>query len=286
MRGLFGVAGALVVLVGGAAGQDAVTFKKYPYKVGDKTRTNRTTENTGTSTVILMGKEMKTSVREKQTWVFVTEVVELGPDPTRPAKLRRTYEKAVEEVKGTEQKLWLDGKTVLILRKGAKTEFAEADGKLLGPLHIPELTEEFGGGGRFEDQFLPDRPLKPGESWDLTEKFPKDSSTRFPLDKSAKVSGKLVSVMKRGAATFGDVRMTADLPMTIPPEKSEITLLPGSYLKIEVSLSICLDGSSPEGETTTSIRQRFGTKRPGLEQSGEGEQTKSTRTERVGGEPR
>lgn len=258
MRGLFGVAGALVVLVGGAAGQDAVTFKEYAYKVGDKTRTTKTEDNTTVTTVAAPGKEQaKTSAKKKKTLVYVTEVIEVGPDATKPAVRRRTYETAVEETDGVETKLPLHGKTVTVERRGEKYTFT-ADGVALDAAAAQELESEFTKKGGIGDaKMFPKTAVKPGDSWDLTETFVKELDTPdgpFAIaPKGAVVTGKLASTTKKGPTTFGDIEVSADLPLTELRGKQALVLNPGSRWKTTLKGTGAIDGSVPEGNSTATM---------------------------------
>ncbi|QDU23367.1 hypothetical protein [Urbifossiella limnaea] len=256
MRGAFGAVGLVAVLVGGAAGQEAVTFKQYPYKVGDKTRTTKTEDTTGGTTINAMGKEQKTKEKKKKTLVYVTEVLEVGADAGKPAKLKRTYEKAVEERNGVETTLSLDGKTVTIERKEEKYTFT-ADGAALDAAATAELDREFTKKGNLGDNLFPEKGVKPGDSWDLTEKFLKEMDTPdnpFVIaPKGAAVTGKLLSTTKKGPTTFGDLEVTADLPLTDLRGKLPLKLNPGSGWKIAMKGTGCLDGTSPEGNSTATM---------------------------------
>ncbi|HEX4613141.1 MAG TPA: hypothetical protein VH092_33440, partial [Urbifossiella sp.] len=128
MRGLFGAAAVLAGLAAGATAQEAVTYKHYAYRAGDTTRVVKTEETTTVTTLGVMGFDQKKDETKKKTVVYTAEVLEVGPDATKPAKVRRTYEKAVEAKDGTESPLPLAGKTVVIEKTGEKYAFALADG--------------------------------------------------------------------------------------------------------------------------------------------------------------
>ena len=257
MRGLFAAA-ALVGLAAGAAGQEAVTFKQYAFKAGDKTRTTKTEDPTTATTVVAMGQEQKKNERKKKTVVYTTEVLEVGPDPAKPAKLRRTYEKATEERDGTEAKLPLDGRTVVVEKTGEKFTFTQADGTALAGKAAADLEQEFNKKGNFGDNIFPRTAVKPGDSWDLTEKFLAEMDTPdnpFVIaPKGAAVTGKLLKTTTKGATTFGDVEVIADLPLTELRGKLPLKLNPGSSWKIDMKAAGAMDGTSPEGGSTGTMR--------------------------------
>ncbi|HYH67123.1 MAG TPA: hypothetical protein VD866_20675 [Urbifossiella sp.] len=287
MRGLFGVAGALVVLVGGAAGQEAVTFKDYAYKVGDKTRTTKTEDGTTVTTVVAPGKEQKKNETKKKTLVYVTEVIEVGPDATKPAVRRRTYETAVEETDGVETKLPLHGRTVTIERRGEKYTFT-ADGAELDAAAAKELESEFTKKrGIPDNKLFPKTGVKPGDSWDLTETFLKElDHPDIPFvigPKGAVVTGKLLSATKKGPTTFGDVELSADLPLAEMRGKQPLKLNPGSRWKTTNKGTVALDGTVPDGNSTATMTIALDATEMGVSVKFDIDAKMSSRTERVGG---
>ena len=291
MRGLFGVAGALVVLVGGATGQEAATFKEYAYKVGDRTRTTKTEDNTTVTTVEAPGKEQtKKSVKKKKTLVYVTEVVEVGPDATNPAVRRRTYETALEESDGAETKLPLHGKTVTVERRGEKYTFT-ADGVALAPAAAKELESEFTKkGGIGDHKLFPKTAVKPGDSWDLTETFLKELDTPdgpFAIaPKGATATGKLLSTTRKGPTTFGDIQVSADLPLAELRGKQPLKLNPVSRWKITLKGSGALDGTVPEGNSSATMKIVLDATEMGVSVKFDIDVKMTNRTERVGGAKR
>ncbi len=285
MRRLFAAAAVLAILATGAAAQEAVTFKQYPYKIGDATRTTKTDDATTNTTVNAMGQEQKKSERKKKTLTYLTEVVEVGPDATKPAKLRRTYEKAVLEQDGTETKLPLAGKTVLIEKADGKYAFTADGAALTGPA-AAELEGEFNK-GNFSDQVFPDRAVKPGDSWDLTEKFLKEmdgSAVPFVIDpKGAAVTGKLLTTSKKGGVTFGEVAVSADLPLTEVRGTTPVKLNPGSNWKIEMTGSGCFDGTSPGGGSAGTMKIAIDGAVMGVSLKVDTDMKTTSRTERVTG---
>lgn len=288
MRGLFGAACVLAVLVGGASGQDAVTFKEYAYKVGDRTRTTKTEDNTTVTTVAAPGKEQaKKSVKKKKTLVYVTEVVDVGPDATKPAVRRRTYETAVEEMDGVETKLLLHGKTVTVERRGEKYTFT-ADGVALDAAAAKELESEFTKkGGVGDGKLFPKTAVKPGDSWDLTETFVQElGSPDSPFaiaPKGAVVTGKLLSTTKKGPTTFGDIEVTADLPLAELRGKQPLKLNTGSRWKTAMKGTGALDGTVPEGNSTATMKIVLDAAEMGVSVRFDIDVKTTNRTERVSG---
>lgn len=287
MRGLFGAVGLAAVLAGGAAGQDTVTYKQYANKVGEKTRTTKTEDSTTATTVGATGKEQKKNEKKKKTLVYVTEVLEVGSDPTKPAKLQRVYEKAVEERDGVETKLSLHGKTVAILRTGEKYTFSTDTNDPLDAAATAELEREFVKKGNFGDNLFPKQGVKPGDSWDLTETFLKEMDTPdnpfVVAPKGAVVTGKLLAATKKGATTFGDIEVSADLPLTELRGKLPLKLNPGSSWKIAMKGSGAMDGTSPDGNSATTMKIALDGATMGVSLKIDSDVKMSSRTERVGG---
>ncbi len=288
MRQVFGAAVVLAGLAAaGATAQDGITYKEYAFKVGDRTRSTKTDETTTKTTVNAMGQLQKKDERKKKTLVYTTDVLAVGPDARKPAKLRRTYETAVEEKDGAEAKLPLDGKTVVIEKTGETYAFTLADGTAVTGKAAADLDQEFNKKGNLGDNLFPKTPVKAGDSWDLTEKFLKEldaPDNPFVITPGrAKVTGKLLSTAKKGAATFGDVVVTADLPLSELRGKLPIKLNPGSGWKISMKGTGCLDGTTPEGGMAGTMRIEVDGQVSGVVLKVETDMKLSSKTERVTG---
>lgn len=286
MRGPIAAAVVTAVLVGGAAGQDAVTFKNYAYKVGDRTRTVTSEDTTSATTFVAGGKEQTKNEKKKKSYTYATEVIEVGPDAEKPTKRRRTYEKAVEEVDGVETKQSLHGRTVTIERSGDKYAFS-ADGAPLDAAALKVLDAEFAKKGKSDDNFFPKGGVKVGQSWDLTEQFLKEMEkpeSAFALvPKRSVVTGKLLAVTKKGAATFGEIQVTGELPLAEIRGKLPLKLNPGSAMKMSMKGSGALDGTSPEGNMTMTMTMTMDGGAMGVTVKANIEIKTTSRTERLGG---
>jgi hypothetical protein len=285
------VIGTLVVLAGlvstRAAAQEAVTYTAYAYKVGDKTRTTKTEDATSVTTVTAMGQVQKKDEKKKKTVVYTTEVLAVGADATKPAKVRRTYEKVVEVNNGTESKLPLDGLTVVAEKKGEKYTFKLADGSAPTGKVAADLEKEFNKKGDAGVDFFPKTPVTPGDTWDLTEKFSKvflDADNPFGFDPMvATVTGKLVSTSKKGKTTVGDINVTAILPLNELKGKQSIRLNSGSLWTIDMTGSGAMDGTSPEGRLVARMRIGIAWTTKGANLKVDTDVKQTSRTERVTG---
>lgn len=288
MRGLIG-AGVLVGLAAtGAPAQEPVKFTPYQYQKGDTHRTTKTEDGTSLTTITAMGQVQKKDEKTKKTIVYTTRVVQVGSDPTKPEKVVRTYEKAVEVKNGNEAKLPLDGLAVAIERTDGKYSFLKADGTPLPAKAAADLDKEFNKKGTIDDRDLfPKDGVKVGGTWDLTEKFLKEMDTDdspFVLDPAkSKVTGKLVSLTKKGAATVGDVVITADLGLTAMRGKSPVQLNPGCTWKIEMKGGGALDGSSAEGGMAATMKIAIDGTVQGISLKVDADVKQTSKTERVTG---
>ncbi len=291
MRVLLAAAGLVGVLTAGAPAQQAVTFTPYAHKKGDVTRTTKTEDSTSVTTITAMGKEQKKDEKKKKTVVYKTEVLHVGSDATKPEKVRRTYETAVEVNNGAETSLPLDGLAVVVERADGKYAFLAADGTKLPEKAAAELDKEFNKKGSVDDRDLfPKGGMKVGDTWDLTEKFLKamdGPDSPFAIDPAkAKVTGKLLSVAKKDGATVGDIAVTANLPLTGFRGKTPIQLMPGSTWTIDMKGSGAFDGSSPAGGIAGTMKIAMTGTVQGVGLKVDADIKQSSKTERVTGAKR
>jgi hypothetical protein len=286
------VAAALVGLaVAGAPAQEAMKYVPYAFQKGDVTRTTKVEDGSTVTTFSAGGKEQKKDEKRKKTVVYTTRVVHVGSDPTKPEKVVRTYEKAVEVKDGAEAKLDLDGLAVSIERTGHSYTFLAADGTPLPAPVVAELNKEFNKKGSIEDRDLfPKDGAKPGDTWDLTAILLKslDSPDQpfVPDAAKSKVTGKLLSVTKKGSATVGEIRVTADLPLTELRGKTPIRLNPGSKWTIEMKGGVALDGSNPDVGMTAAMKVAIEGTVQGVNLKVDADVKQSSKTERVTGAKR
>lgn len=263
-RRVFGlVAVAAGVFAAAAAGQEVVTYKRYAEKAGDRVKTTRTETSTTDTVIDLKGTEQKKNEQKVKTTVYVSEVVTPGKDGGRALKLNRTYETATEAKDGgPAAKLPLDGKTVVIEKSGAKYTFAGADGKALPKAAADELENEF---NKRDEEFgpdalFPDKPIKPGDTWDVTAKLVKavtgPDAPFVPVEGKAKATAKLLKLSKEGGRTVGEIAVTGDIPLAElrGVKGPQLTLKPGgSGLKLDLTGRGVLDGSAPGGGATGTL---------------------------------
>ena len=107
--------------------------------------------------------EMKDEVKSRSL-VYVDEIIENPMNSRLPTKLNRTFEKAVVAKDGQRLNLPVEGKTVLIEKKGEKYSFTQ-NGKAVTGDTLRILEDEFNRSGRGEvrDIMFPKKPVKPGD---------------------------------------------------------------------------------------------------------------------------
>lgn len=162
--------GAAVLVVGFTAGavlaQDGpVTIKLKKAGPGDVVK--ETKSETGKTKVVIsvMGMDQNKDEDTVSKMTFTDEVIEKPAGAVKPTKLKRVYDKAELTKDGAKVELGLDGKTVLIEKKGDAYAFT-IDGKAVDGTAADLLKKEFGAKKTStEDDFLPGKPVKVGDTW-------------------------------------------------------------------------------------------------------------------------
>ena len=134
--------------------------------------------------------------------VYVDEIIENPKNAKRATKLNRTYEKAVQTNDGNSKKLSVEGKTVLIEKKGEKYTFT-VGGKPVAEDVRRMLSDEFDRteGKDVRDIMFPRMAVKPGESWKIDgDEMAKAIGDKGPIFARDKVTatGTLVKTYKTG----------------------------------------------------------------------------------------
>jgi hypothetical protein len=247
----------------GAADDAAVALQQYQYRVGDRVRVVDE-EHTLLRFLVVHNnqREEKQEKREKIT-IFVSETLGVQAGERRPTKIKRVYERAEETKNGTTEKLPLHGLTVLIEKKNDRYLFTTEDGKALDEKARNELDKEFNQKTADDelDNFIPKRPLKPGETWTmdankLVKSFSRDPQ-QFTIDaKTTKGEGKFVESYIYGGHTYGVYDMHIQFPLTQLVGPNRIDLKPGSKMDLRVLGDGNVDGREPNGILTMRITLR------------------------------
>lgn len=255
---------ATFAILTAATAQEKYTLKtSRPDKVGDRTRVTKT-ENMRTDNKVLdetgQAVESQSNTQEISS-IYVEKILQVNDQ--RATKSSRTYEKAVKKVDGEAKELGLDGKTVICDWTDKKARFTYDDGSKLTDAALDLLHEEFKDREESDDiekLFLPSMPVAVGESWKCDVKKVVErmmpSGTADAVDvANAKGSGTLRKVYKKGAATFGIIDVTLDLPLVSFGEPGDMVKAdPGSKMSIQVTLDACIDGTQTAGSMVAKVR--------------------------------
>jgi hypothetical protein len=260
MRRVAFVGAVVVVLATSVAGQEAVEVKFDKPRVGERLRVTVSEMRTTKRVVTGKGKDQNTTDTVEKELVYGDEILAVMEGAYKPTKLKRTFEKAVVTVNGKKIALPLEDNTVLIEKKGERYVFT-IDGKAVEGDSAQLLEGEFNRPGKENprDLFLPNKPVKPGETWALDA----DKIARSMRDQNLKVdkakieaTGKLVRAYKVGSAQFGVLEITFSAPITdlVGPAKEKIK--EGS-MSVSVTGDGCIDGTSPQGKSTVTTKLRL-----------------------------
>ncbi len=265
MERLFGSVLALTILAAqlGAADDEAVALQRYQYRVGDRVRVMDEERSLLRFVVVQNNqREEKQETREKIV-IFVSETLAVQKGERRPRKIQRVYERAEETKNGTTEKLPLHGQTVVIEKKNDRYVFTTGNGQALdGPAH-DELDKEFNRKKEDNelDNFIPPRPLKPGETWmmdaqKLVQSFSR-ASREFIMDaKTAKGEGKFVESYTFGGYKYGIYDMLIQFPLKQLAGPNPMDLKSGSKMEMRILADGNVDGREPNGILTLRVTLR------------------------------
>ncbi len=262
-RLLSGAGFAVLVTTNLFAADAAVELKPYKSKVGDRVRV--TDEERTTTRSVIVSEEKTQDKLDKHTKivVYVSETLAVKDGEKKATKARRVYERAEDVKDGTETKLPLHGKTVVIEKKGETYTFTYDDGKAVTGAARDELDKEFNKKGDDDDldDFIPKKPLKPGETWKMdTDKIAKSLAKEkdvFTLDqKGASGSGKLADVYTFGGKPYGVYDMRVEFPLSELKGAPKLALLPGSKMALHMVCDGNVDGAEPDGTMTMRLTLR------------------------------
>jgi hypothetical protein len=246
----------LALLALSASAQEAVSIKIASPKPGSRARVTIEDKSTTKSVFTVGGMEQSKDEIKIKSLVYVDEVLENPDNAKRATKLTRTFEKAVLTTDGNPKKLSVEGKTVLIEKKGEKYSFT-VDGKPVADDARRLLADEFDRpeGKNIRDIMFPKTAIKPGESWKIDgEELAKainDQGPTFATDKAA-ATGKLTKAYKKDGKQFGVIEFAFEAPLTSLGPKNPFTVKEGK-MTMKMSGDGCIDGSETTGKSTTKM---------------------------------
>jgi len=256
---------AAVILVPAIAqpqAQEKYTIKFKELNQGESSRVeSKETMTMKTTTTIEKQKEPAAQeFKGSKHYLFTQTVLERPQGAALPTKVQRTYDKALHE--GSEPlvkspgPLPMNGKTILIEKKGDKYEFRLQDGKLLDT-GISDLQDEFDRdeGAKTKKALIPPGPVALNETWKFDPKdFGGPSGKDKESTKMLKSEGaaKLTKVYKKDGRQFGVIEAVMELQMVVtikggaggPP--SDMTS--ESKVLFKLTYDGCIDGTLNEGK--------------------------------------
>ena len=195
---------------------EGVTFKKFVEKVGDRVKVTREEKATSTSVLTFQGKKIERVEKSEGTVIHVTEVLEVDAKSGLPVKLKRTFEKAERKVADKTNKLPLDGKTVLIEKKGNAFTFTHEGGGEVTASSLAEFIGEFNRTPAVNgfELFFPGDAQKAGASWDVKSAYLKAYEKPFLFDHDkTTASAKLVKSYATDGKQFATLEVRAESPL-------------------------------------------------------------------------
>jgi hypothetical protein len=253
------------------AADEAVELKEYKSKVGDRVRVTEDEQTTTRSIFINDDKREEKTEKQTRVVIYVAETLEVKAGEKKAIKGKRVYEKAEEVKNGKLTQLPLHGKTVIIEKKDDKYTFTYADGKAVEGKARETLDKEYNKKDEDDyDDFIPKRPLKPGESWKMdTEKllkaFTKEADSFVVDKKTASGSGKLLESYSFGGRKYGVYDIRIEFPLTELGGPNKVALKPGSKMAIQMFGDGNVDGTEPDGMLTTRMTLRVAFEANGVE---------------------
>lgn len=254
LRPICGVA-CVVLFAASVCAGDAIEIKSPVLKAGDRYKVTKTEKTKTTEELEAGGKKSAKDKEETRLVVYTEEVLTPGTaGGDKPAKAVRVYEKF--EVKGKDLAAPPLNAPITINKADGMYTF-ECD-KPLGDF-AKKLEDEFNKTDEPTTRdFLPGKPVKPGDSWKIdTAKFVKSlGREKLNIDaEKAAMSGKLLKAYQKGGKQFGVIELRATFPVKdlgkdAPPLKRGVFTL-------SVTADVCIDGTDPSETTKSQLGFEF-----------------------------
>lgn len=267
-----GLLAAIVLVVqGGTRAQDgSYTIKvKEPGK-GETVLVERSEVITNSTRVEdAVGKALQDDTTKGVMSATYKETILEQEGKKRPTRLRREYAKAQLKMGDKTIDLPYNGKTILIEKqKDNKYHFKVENGpELTGP-DVEPLDKEFNTGGAedtfdLEKHLLPKAAVRINDTWKLDmAALAKDfsSNTQVEVDApKAAGTGQLKKVYQKEGRSFGELHFLIDMPLKSVPgdQGKKLELKPGSKASLDVTLDVCIDGTSVAGSMKGKMKMNF-----------------------------
>lgn len=234
------------------AADEAYTLKMYREKEGEVVKKTVTITTEGKVTITVSDKTEATPVKQVDHFVEIAEVVKWPAKAPYPTKLARTFEKFdLTDRTGETVPTALAGMTMVTEVAGDKVTHT-VDGKPLSAEQVTTYqTVTRGGSISIAFEWLPSKPVKVGDTWDLDLKKGLEASrvndNSIDLKKSS-FTGKLLKAMKKDGVLWGTVEFEERLALTqLPGGGMSLAVEPGSEMTLKTTVETCLDGTLPGG---------------------------------------
>jgi len=258
MKRVFGLFVGLLIATGAQA-QGPYLIKLKPIQIGDVRQLD--TAETTQSTSKIIDKTNKALVDKTdssvQHCVCTESVLAKESGRRRPTHAQRQYSKVSFQVDGREVTLPYAGKMVEVKKVGSGYQFLlEGQTPLTGEAAWL-LTKEFSNeeGIDFQAAILPKQPVKVYESWQIDmAPIVADWSKNKPMQvdgaKSAGL-GQLMKVYEKEGRLFGELQFQIEMPFaSIGQGQEKVPVQAGSRVRMDITLDVCIDGSSSTGTMT------------------------------------
>ena len=254
---------SLLTWTGAAQSQEAITIKLKVRGEGDsvlvkknETVTSKVKVEDGTGKVLVEQNEKKTEVAEYQETVLKRE------PKKSPTKLERAYI-TMQTKKGDQTTVGpLQGKTVVIEKKGDKYAFAFKDGESVAGPAATALVKEFArktdSNVDLDKLILPKTAVKVGDSWKLDmgpilKELIKDGEMDVDGAK-AKGTGKLLKAYTKAGRRFGEMNYLIEMPLkSMGKGPQQMKFADGAKVAMNMTLDVCIDGTSEAGTIRISM---------------------------------
>jgi hypothetical protein len=262
--------GLLLAQAGLRAQDSAYTIKVKEPGQGETVLVERTEAFANTSKVVdATNKALQDQSNKGVVSATYKETILEQEGKKRPTKLRREYEKAQLKVGDKTVDLTYHGKTVLIAKQpDNKYHFRIENGQELTGPDAESLDKEFnssGGDDKFdlEKHLLPKAPVKLNDTWRidmgaLAKDFTANTQVEVDLTK-ATGTGRLKKVYAKDGKQVGELQFLVEMPLKSVPSGpgTKLDLQAGSKASIDVTLDVCIDGTSVAGTLKGKMKMNF-----------------------------
>jgi|GEM_PF-1064161 len=258
---------ALCILSPFSLADEPVTIKLRRNQQGDKVRQTRVETDTNIAALLDgTGAKVAEQKTSKEVSSKFTEEIIAKEKGKRATKVKRTYESAQMKKDDQTVDVPLEGKTVIVERKGDKHSFQLAGGGTISQEAAAFLRDEFkdkreDDASDLEESFVPKSPVKAGDTWkcDLAKLIKTFSKEGMKIDaKKSSANAKLLRTYSKDGVPFGvlDVEMVFTITDFGKGGATEPKLAKDATMKIHMTMDVAIDGSTSSGKGTVTMDLR------------------------------